>query len=510
MLEGLVTVLGPGYVLYTCIGVLAGILVGALPGFTATMGCALMLPFTFALPPLQGLAMLGALYVAAMFADSVPACLVNTPGTPSAVATAFDGYQMTRQGKGQAALVASSFSALVGTFIGGLTFLFLSGPLAEFALSFGPPEFFWVTVFALTIIGSIAGDSLLKGLAGGCLGMLVGAVGISATGAVTRFTFGIPELQSGIDIVAALVGIFAIPQVLQMVRTRQQEQRVATYTRRRGVVWETIRDILSRPVNLLRSSFIGTVIGILPGAGSPVASLVSYNEAVRWTRGERRRTFGRGNVDGVVASEAAGNGAAGGAMVPLVALGIPGSAPAAVILGALLLQGLRPGPQLFGDNPTLVYGFAWSIMLAGVVTYLFGSLLSGTLARMVMIPVHLLAPIILFLSVVGSFAIRNQVVDVFLMLGLGIAVYFLSLLGFHPGPIGLGVILGPILEPALVQSMALAQSESVVAVFFGRPLSLLLIALTVVSVVWLVWSRRRERRRAEDSAPVREPEEVAP
>lgn len=510
MLEGLVTVLGPGYVLYVCIGVLAGILVGALPGFTATMGTALMLPFTFALPPLQGLAMLGALYVAAMFADSVPACLVNTPGTPSAVATAFDGYPMTRQGRGQAALVASSFSALVGTVVGGLTFLFLSPPLASLALSFGPPEFFWVTVFALTVIGSIAGDSLLKGLAGGCLGMLIGAVGISATGAVTRYTFGVPALQSGVDIVAALVGIFAIPQVLHMIRARRQEPLVATYARRRGVVWETIRDILSRPVNLLRSSLIGTLIGILPGAGSPVASLVSYNEAARWTRGERRRMFGRGNVDGVVASEAAGNGAAGGAMVPLVALGIPGSAPAAVILGALLLQGLRPGPQLFGDNPTLVYGFAWAIMLAGFVTYLFGSLLSGVLARMVMIPVHLLAPIILFLSVVGSFAIRNQVVDVFLMLGLGIAVYFLSLLGFHPGPIGLGVILGPILEPALVQSMALAQSSSVPAVFFGRPLSLLLIALTVVSVVWLVWSRRKERLTTPaEPARVREPEEVA-
>lgn len=492
MVEGILTALTPDYLLYMAIGVAVGIVVGALPGFTATMGTALMLPFTFALPPGQGIAMLGALYVASQFADSVPACLVNTPGTPSALATALDGYQMTRQGRGQAALIASSFSALVGTVIGGLTFLFLSPPLAEVALKFGPPEFFWVGVFALTIIGSIAGDSLVKGIAGGCLGMLAGTIGISQTGAVARYTFGLPELRGGLSIVAALVGIFAIPQVLELVRERRREQRVATFTRRRGVAWETIKDILSRPVNLIRSSVIGTLVGILPGAGGPVATLVSYNEAVRWSKD--RSKFGRGAVDGVVASEAAGNGCAGGAMVPLVALGIPGSAPGAVILGALLLQGLRPGPQLFDVDPTLIYSFAWSIILAGVLTFVIGALLSGGLARMVMIPVPLLAPIILFLSVMGSFAIRNQVTDVFLMLGLGVIVYFLSRLGFHPGPIGLGVILGPIVEPALVQSMALAEAKSIPAVFFGRPVSLILIALTVISVGWVLWSRQKERR----------------
>ncbi|MGH3383216.1 MAG: tripartite tricarboxylate transporter permease [Nocardioidaceae bacterium] len=511
MLDGLMAALTPGYLVYMCIGVLAGIVVGALPGFTATMGTALMLPFTFALPPGQGFAMLAALYVAAMFADSVPACLVNTPGTPSAVATALDGYPMTKQGRGQAALIASCFSALVGTLIGGLAFLLLSQPLAEVALTFGPPEFFWIGVFALTIIGSIAGDSLLKGIAGGCLGMLIGAVGISATGAVPRYTFGTPELLGGISIVAALIGIFAIPQVIQMVRDRRADPYVAEFTRRRGVTWQTIRDILSRPVNLLRSSLIGTAIGILPGAGSPVASLVSYNEAVRWSKD--KASFGRGNVDGVVASESSGNSAAGGAMVPLVALGIPGSAPAAVIYGALLLQGLRPGPELFASDASLVYSFAWSVMLAGVVTFVLGMVLAGGLARMVMIPVRLLAPVILFLSVIGSYAIRSSVMDVFLMLGLGVGIYFLSLLGFHPGPIGLGVILGPIVEPALVQSLSIAKSSSVAAVFFGRPISIVLIVLTVFSAGWVVFSQvkdARDRRGTGRSAATTEAAEPAP
>lgn len=491
MLEGLGIAVAPSSLLIIAVGVLIGITVGALPGFTATMGTALVLPFTFVLPPSQGLAMLGALYVAAMFSDAIPACLVNTPGTPSAMATAFDGFPLTQQGHAQKAIVASSFSSMVGTTVGGLTFLFLSGVLATVALQFGPPEFFWIGIFALTIIGSIAGDSLVKGVAGGLLGMLIGTIGISATGAVSRYTFGLPDLRGGLDVVAALIGVFALPQVLKMVSNRREQYTVAPYNRAPGVSLNTVREIMQRPVNLVRSAVLGTVVGLLPGAGSPVASLVSYNEAMRWSKD--RTKFGKGSLEGVVASEAANNSAAGGAMVPLVGLGIPGSAPAAVILGALLIQGLRPGPQLFQTQPELVYGFAWAIIIAGIVTFIAGSVLAGTLARMVTIPVRLLAPIVLFLSVVGAFAIRNNIVDVFLMIGLGIGVYFLGKLGFHPGPIGLGIILGPIIEPALVQSMAMAEARSVIEVFLTRPVSVAVILVTLASLAWVAWSKQKER-----------------
>ena len=498
MLEGLGDALDPSSLLVIAIGVFLGIVVGALPGFTATMGTALLLPFTFTLEPLQGLAMLGALYVSSQFADAVPACLVNTPGTPSAMATAFDGFQMTKKGQGQKALVASGFSALVGSLIGGLTFLLLSQPLAQVALKFGPPEFLWVGVFALTIIGSISGNSLLKGLAGGLLGMLIGTIGISETGSVSRYTFGIPELRGGLDLVAALIGVFALPQVLNMVSERKVNLTVAKYRTAPGVAMQTVKEILARPLNVIRSSVIGTGVGILPGAGGPVASLVAYNEAVRWSKDKSQ--FGRGAMDGVVASEAAGNGAAAGSMVPLVALGIPGSAPAAVILGALLLQGIQPGPQMFTSRPELVFGFGWTMILAGIVTFVASMLLAGTLARMVMIPVRLLAPIVLFLSVVGSYAIRNSMVDVFLMVGLGIIVYLLGYLGVHAGPIGLGIILGPIIEPALVQSMSIANSSSVFEVFFTSPVSIALILLTVLSTAWIIWSNQKERNRADVDA----------
>ena len=495
MIEGLLESITPASMMFVVIGVLGGILVGALPGFTATMGTALLLPFTFALSPEHGLAMLGALYVASQMADSVPACLVNTPGTPSAMATAWDGFQLTKQGRGQAAIVASGFSALVGTAIGGFTFMFLSGPLANLALRFGPPEFFWVGVFALTLIGSIAGDSLIKGVAGGLLGLLVGTIGISATGAVSRYTFGLEELRAGMNVVAALIGVFAVPQVLNMVAERRKHLTIAKYKKHRGVTLETVKEVLSKPVNLIRSSVIGTVVGILPGAGGPVATLVSYNEAVRWSKD--RKKFGKGALEGVVASEAAGNAAAGGAMVPLIALGIPGSAPAAVILGALLLQGVRPGPTFFASEPVIVYSFAWSIIIAGIVTFFIGAFLADTLARMVLIPVRYLAPVVMFLSVVGAFAIRNNIVDVFLSLALGVLVYLLWKAGFHPGPIGLGIILGPIVEPALVQAMALAQANGLAAVFLRSTVSKGLIALTVVSIAWILISNQREARRAD-------------
>lgn len=492
MIEGLQMSLSPSTLTVVLIGVFLGIIVGALPGFTATMGTALLLPFTFDLEPLQGLAMLGALYVSSQFADAVPACLVNTPGTPSAVATAFDGYAMTLKGFGQKALIAAGFSALAGSVIGGFTFLFLAEPLASVALKFGPAEFFWVGVFAVTIIGSIAGDSLLRGLCGGFLGMLIGTVGISATGSVPRYTFGQPDLLGGVNIVAALVGVFALPQVLEMIGGRKTHATIAKYTRSAGVALATVLEILRKPVNLIRSSVIGTVVGIMPGAGGPVASLVAYNEAQRWSK--NRKNFGHGEMDGVVASESAGNGAAAGSLVPLVSLGIPGSAPAAVILGALMLQGIQPGPQLFGSQPELVLGFAWTTIFAGIITFVAAVVLAGSLARMVMIPVIYLGPIVLFLSVVGSYAIRSNMTDVYLMVGIGIVTYLLGHIGIHAGPIGLGIILGPIIEPALVQAMSLTHSTSIAHVFFGSSVSWILITLTVASSAWVVWSSYKERR----------------
>ena len=505
MLDGLMMALHPSYIFWLTVGVMVGMVVGALPGLTATMGTALLVPFTFALPTGAGLAMLGGLYVCAMYSDAIPACLVNTPGTPAAMATAFDGYPMTLQGRGQEAIVAACFSSALGTLFGAACYLLLAWPMMAVALKFGPPEFFWLGVFALTIIGSLAGKSVLKGLAGGAIGLLISSVGISHANEVARFTFGIPELRGGVSLVAALIGVFAIPQVLSMIAEFRTKETIVEYKPQRGVTLKTMVKVLSEPVHFIRSAVIGSFVGILPGAGGPIASLVSYNEAVRWSKDKSQ--FGKGDVRGVTASEVANNACAPASLIPLVTLGVPGSSPAAVIAGALMLRGLNPGPELFQSDGTLVYAFGWSLMLAGVMTFIVGSLFSPFMIRIVSIPLRLLAPMIFFLSVIGAYAIRNDIFDVYLMFGLGVLVFFMRPLGIHPGPIGLGIILGPIIEPALVQSLYIARASSIGNVFFTGTINITLIAITVVSIGVVVMTRFKDRARERASGLI-EPEPI--
>jgi putative tricarboxylic transport membrane protein len=358
------------------------------------------------------------------------------------------------------------------------------------ALKFGPPEFFWLGVFALTIIGSLAGDSILKGLAGGAIGLLISSVGISHGNELARFTFGIPELRGGVSLVAALIGVFAIPQVLSMVTEMRKKDFVAEYKPKRGETLKTIKKVLSHPVHVIRSAVIGAFIGILPGAGSPIAALVSYNEAVRWSKD--KSGYGKGDLRGVTASEIANNAAAPAAMIPLITLGVPGSAPAAVIAGALMLRGLNPGPELFQTNGTLVYSFGWSLLFAGIVTFILGSLFAPLLVRIISIPLRLLAPLIMLLAVIGAFAIRNNIFDVYIMLGLGVFVFLVKRLGFHPGPIGLGLILGPIIEPSLVQALYISDASSIGRIFFTGTVNIILIALSILSISFVVWTRRRD------------------
>ena len=500
MWEGLLVALQPSYIFWLTVGVLLGMVVGTLPGLTATMGTALLVPFTFALETGAGLAMLGGLYVCAMFSDAIPACLVNTPGTPAAMATAFDGHPMTLQGRGQEAIVGACFSSALGTVFGAACYLLLAWPMIAIALKFGPPEFFWLGVFALTIIGSLAGKSMLKGLAGGAIGLLISSVGISHANEVARFTFGIPELRGGVSLVAALIGVFAVPQVLLMVSEQRRKEYIAEYKPMPGVALKTIVKVLSKPVHFIRSATIGSFIGILPGAGSPIAALVSYNEAVRWSKD--KSGYGKGDLRGVTASEIANNAAAPAAMIPLVTLGVPGSSPAAVIAGALMLRGLNPGPELFQSDGTLVYSFGWSLMLAGVMTFILGTLLTPLLVRIIRIPLRLLAPLIMFLAVIGAYAIRNNIFDVYLMFGLGVFVFLVRRLGFHPGPIGLGVILGPIIEPALVQALYISNASSVGRVFFTGTINIILITVTVLSISFVALTRFRDRARERAGDPL--------
>jgi len=474
----------PVNLMFIILGVGAGIIVGALPGLTATMAIALLVPFTFAMDPTHGLVLLGGIYVGAIFGGSFSAILINTPGTPSAIATTFDGYPLAKKGESYRAIVTATISSVIGGLIGVLFLLFLSPPLSKASLKFGPPEFFWLTAFGLTIIATLASKSILKGLIGGALGLLISTIGIAPIGGSVRFTFGSVSLSGSIGLIPALIGIFCIPEVLGMIERKEKHYTVIPYKQQKDVVKNVTLKLLKKPVLLIRSAIIGTIVGIIPGAGGNIAAMVSYNEAVRASKHPQK--FGRGIIEGVAASEASNNAEVSGSLIPLLTLGIPGAPPAAVLLGALLLQGMRPGADLFTIHAGITYTFIFSLVLSNMLLLPMGIYSGKLISRLITnIPVSFLAPFVTFLSIIGSYSIHKNLFDVYTMLFFGLIGYVGRKAGFGPGPIVLGIILGKICEQGLVQSILMGRaSGSVLSMFFTRPISIILIILTITSAAW--------------------------
>ncbi|MCK4804808.1 MAG: tripartite tricarboxylate transporter permease [Spirochaetes bacterium] len=474
----------PINLMFIILGVGSGIIVGALPGLTATMAIALLVPFTFAMAPTHGLVLLGGIYVGAIYGGCFSAILINTPGTPSAIATTFDGYPMAKKGEAYRAIVAATVSSVIGGLIGVFFLIFLSPPLSRASLKFGPPEFFWLTAFGLTIIATLASKSILKGLIGGAFGLLVSTIGISPIGGSVRFTFGTVSLQGGIGLIPALIGFFCIPEVLGMIERKGKHYNVISYRTQKNIIKNVLLKLLKKPILVLRSAIIGTIVGIIPGAGGNIAGLVSYNEAVRASKHPQK--FGRGIIDGVIASETSNNAEVSGSLIPLLTLGIPGAPPAAVLLGALLLQGMRPGADLFTVHASVTYTFIFSLILSNILILPMG-IYSGKLVSKLItnIPVAFLAPLVVFLTIIGSFSIHNNIFDVYVMLFFGLIGYVGKKAGFGPGPIVLGIILGKICEQGLVQSILMGKAAgSIFKIFFTRPISLILIFLTITSAGW--------------------------
>ncbi len=476
-------------------GVAGGILVGALPGLTGTMAIALLVPFTYGLSPEGALIMLGGVYVGSMYGGSIAAILINTPGAPASIATTLDGYPMAQKGQAEEALAAAATSSGIGGMVGTLILLLFSPLLAALSLKFGPPEFFWLGIMGLTIIAGLSAKSLAKGVVGGLFGVLLSTIGLSPSTGVSRLTFGVSDLLGGVEIIVALIGLFCIPQIMAMAESAGSGGSLASFTPSRGRSYKTMLRVFRRWGNLLRSSIIGVIVGIIPGAGGNVAGLLSYQEAMR--AASNKEEFGHGAIDGVIASETANNAEVEGSLIPLLTLGIPGAPQAAVLFGALLLQGLRPGPELFtGYGATITYTFIISLFLANITMFVLGFFGSRYYARALNLPLHLLMPVVLSLSVVGSFAGRNSILDVFIMLLLGLLAYAGTKVAISPAPIALGVILGPIIEQGLVESMMLSRATgSLFELFFTRPISLVLIFLTVVSAGWPFFMSHREKKK---------------
>lgn len=472
-----------------------GIVMGAVPGLSGTLGIALLLPFTFGLEPAAALLMLGSVYCGSEYGGSIPAILINTPGTAAALCTTFDGHVMAMKGQAQKALFTALISSVAGGVFGVAALLFLSVPLANVSMKFGAPEQFWLCVFALTIIASLSSGNVLKGVIGALLGLLLACVGMDPVTGHPRFTFNTMELMSGINVVPALIGLFAIPQALLLLRAGGDKGVMAPYRRAPGVFRETLRDFFRRIWVVLVSGVVGVVVGIMPGAGGNIASFVAYNETKRFSR--KPEAFGTGIMEGVMAPEVCNNAVVGGAQIPMLTLGIPGSAPAAVMLGALMTHGLKPGFDLFTEQGDIVFTYVFGLIVSNLLILLLGLVLVRLFVRALQIPQHFLVAAIMALSVVGSYSINGSVMDVLSMMACGLLGYVLVRYRFGVAPLALGLILGTTMEEGFKLSLHLGSAEgNVLLFFFSRPQSLVLIVLTVLSLAYSVWKEHAQKRKA--------------
>lgn len=499
ILGGLIELLTFQNIFLMLLATIGGIAVGALPGLTATMAVALLVPLTFVMSPTTGLAVLGALYMSAIYGGAFSAILINTPGTPGSIATAFDGYPMAQKGEGIKAVIGATIASMIGGIIGVLALFFFAPPLANIALRFGPPEYFWLAIFGLTIMASLGEGSIIKTLMGGLLGLLLSSIGITRMAGELRFGFGFYQLQGGIALIAALIGLFCIPEALAMLGADTALYKFTGKVQKIHGIWkESIKDIFHSKRILLQASFIGTITGILPGAGGTIANLIAYNKAKKSSK--QPETFGKGNFQGVLAPEAANNATVGSGLIPTLTLGIPGTPVAAIIYGALLLHGIRPGPELFIVYGEVVYAFMFALLISVLMLGVIGMTMGiGTYKIISKIPIRFLAPTIILLSITGSYAIRNNFTDVWMMLILGLLGYFLKKINISTGAVVLGLILGPIAEEGLGQSVLMARAHGLVNIFFMRPISLAIIILTISSFLWpIITSLRKKRSKKND------------
>jgi putative tricarboxylic transport membrane protein len=496
-IEFLFASLTPFNILLAISGVVAGTVIGALPGLTAAMAVAVLIPFTFGMRPESGLIALGAVYTGAIYGGAYAAILLNTPGTPSSIATTFDGYPMAKRGDGDLAITLACLASVFGGLVGAAFLLMLAPPLARFALAFGPVEYFWLAIFGLSLIASLSEGSTLKALVGGAAGLLLGTVGVAEVGGDIRYVGDFKALLGGIDVVSALIGLYCVPVLIDLVATPDPHlkltHQVAGFRLREAasLAWRS-------RFNLARSSVIGTMVGILPGAGGSIASLVSYSEARRVAKDPRR--FGTGEPDGLIASESANNATVGGGFIPTLVLGIPGTPVDAVILGALLVQGIRTGPTLFTDQGSIVYTFIYGLFLATLLMLPIG-LVIGRYAfkSIVTIPKAVLVPSVALLTVLGSFAVHNNAQEVQQMVTIGAFGWVAARFGFTASPIVLGLILGTIAESGFVQGYLIGNAAGhPVADFFTRPISLGIIAFIMLGLLYPLFTGRLRKRSQSD------------
>jgi putative tricarboxylic transport membrane protein len=486
-------VLHAKYLLPLCLGTLAGMVGGALPGVTITMTIILVLPFTFGLDPLQGLAAMTGVYVGGESGGLISASLLGIPGTPSAIATTFDGFPMARRGEPGRAVWLGVWASLAGGLLGALFLIGVTGPLAAFALRFGPWEYFSLFVLALSMVAGLTEASLLKGLLAGAIGLVVTIIGADPIMAVPRFTMGSELLRGGFPFLPVLIGVFAFAQIMSDVERMGHggpgsgpvgapSLRVSHLQ----VLW----DILKRPFLLLWSTWIGLLIGVLPAIGGSAANIMAYDQAKKFSR--RPERFGTGIPEGIIASESANNANVAGSLVTIMAFGIPGDAVTAVMLGAMIVHGIQPGPLFISQEPRLAYGIFAAYLLAHPVVVLIALVGARSFIRAVSVPKSALISVVLVLCVIGAYALNNVMDSVWVLFLFGLLGHALVKFRFPLAPLILGVILGDQIEVNLVRAI---MTDGDPWLFLTRPISGTLLALSVASVALAVWQHRRTQAR---------------
>lgn len=493
LLGGIQNILHLHYLVPLFLGTLVGLIGGALPGVTITMTIIIILPFTFGMDPLQGLATMTGVYVGGSAGGAITAALIGIPGTPSAITTTFDGFPMTQKGQPGRAIWLGIWSSFLGGLLAGIFLIGVTGPLAAIALKFGPWEYFSLFVFALSMVAGLTEGSLIKGLLSGALGLAITIVGSDPIMSVPRFTFGTEFLRNGFPFLPVLIGIFAFAQLMTDIEKMKRSEQASGPIKappltvsHLKVLWE----ILSRPFLLVWSTLVGILIGVLPAIGGSAATVMAYDQAKKFSRHPER--FGKGNPEGIIASEASCNANVGGSLVTIMAFGIPGDAVTAVMLGAMTIHGIQSGPLFVSQHPDIAYGIYAAYLIAHPLMVLICALGARLFLRVVTVPKSILIPNVLVLCVIGAYALGNIMDDVLVLLLFGFIGYGLVKLRFPLAPLILGLILGDQIEVNLVRAI---MTDSNPWLFVTHPISGSLLALSVASVILALWQHHRHKGR---------------
>lgn len=488
LMMGLSVAADPINLLFCLIGILAGSFIGALPGLGPSAGLAILLPITFGINPTAGIIMLAGIYYGAMYGGSITSILIGVPGDPSSVVTMFDGYPLAQQGRGGPAMGMSAFASFIGGTLSVIAFTFLAPALAQVALSFGPPEYFALMVLGLTAVSGLAEKSALKAFMSTLIGLFISIMGLDLVTGLPRFTFSNMNLFDGIDFVIVALGVFGISEILISMEGGTIAFNYDKSQLKFRNLFPNRHDWAVSIKHIFSSTFVGFFIGMLPGAGATVSTFISYGVAKNTSKPERKKLFGKGAIEGVAAPECANNAASVGAFVPLLTLGVPGSASTAVMMGALMMFGLRPGPTLFEKNPDFVWGLIGSMYIGNILLVVLTLLLVPVFVRMLKIPTSILNTIVMVFILVGAYSISNSMFDVGLTLFFGFLGYVMKKMDYPAAPLVLALVLGNMLETSLRQSLIISNGS--LGIFFIRPISSAMLIIAFITIIWPLLKKR--------------------